>query len=219
MVSRRFQDDHIITITLEDGSGTTFRIQKALLCSASQYFVKALQGSFKESDEHALRLPGCDADTFRLFLYWLCHGRLPEDMKDKGPPGDHEERDMFCRRRQELFIRLWCFADAYLLPKIQNEAMRAFLDHLRSSRVRIESVRLAFELASEHSPLHSAVMNELIYDCGRLAYNVEDMDYLGTIAGLMYKVVAKLRASLDGTEESEWKGTSKNDIGEYMVPE
>jgi len=71
-----FRDDVLVTVQLE-GARQTFSVQKALLCSASDYFVKALDGKFKEAVDNTLHLPGCDEATFQLFLAWLCGREFP----------------------------------------------------------------------------------------------------------------------------------------------
>lgn len=72
----RFTDGQVITIKLED-TEETFLVQRALLCCASDYFITALEGRFKEGIENVVRLPGCDTETFKLFLYWIGYHQLP----------------------------------------------------------------------------------------------------------------------------------------------
>jgi len=60
LLSRTFEGDHLITISLE-GSERTYQVLKALLVKTSDYFAKALSDNlFVESQTRTLRLPGCD---------------------------------------------------------------------------------------------------------------------------------------------------------------
>ena len=96
-----------------------------------------------------------------------------------------------------MYIRLWCFADACLMPHLQNQAMQAFLNLLEYTRVDATAIRLGFELTSEDSVLRLAMMEEAVYDYGskrevERGLKVEAMDILGTIPGLMASFVEKL---------------------------
>ncbi|KAK4621991.1 hypothetical protein CLAFUW4_06799 [Fulvia fulva] len=75
-----YLEDELVTIAL-DNCSRTFTISKALLCGASDYFVKALNGRFKEAADHILRLPGCDEATLRCFVYYLTHDKELPDLE------------------------------------------------------------------------------------------------------------------------------------------
>lgn len=188
-------------------------VQKALLCSVSDYFVKALDGPFQESSQSTLRLPGCDADTFRLFLYWLCHRRFPEYRALE------ERSDAYILQVQELLVRLWCFAEALLLPNLQNETMRYLLKVLDSSRVRVQAIRLMTELAAEDSVLHSTVMREVACDYKQDTYTIEEANELGALPGVMYELTTRLLKRDEYKNEPLSYRAADDDQGRYMVPE
>lgn len=103
-------------------------LSKAMLCTTSKYFAKALDGDFAESEKRELTLPGADIESVRLFIFWLCKHDLPDTAKemDTHALGSKIWTD-FVAQEQESLIRLWCFADQFILPKLQNVTMKRFL--------------------------------------------------------------------------------------------
>lgn len=151
----RFTEGLTVTIQLENTT-KTFMVQRALLCSLSDYFTTALGGSFKEGRDNTLRLPGCDTETFKMFLYWACNRSLPE--APEPGKGTTPANQTF----QFIMVKVWCFADAILLPQLQNDAMKALLDGLRYARVPVEAIRFTFENSANDSVLRKAILEEVI---------------------------------------------------------
>lgn len=165
-----FLHDQTIAIALENCS-QTFTLSKAMLCNASSYFSAALNGHFRESTDHILRLPGCDENVLIFFVYYLTHHeKLPtlgsedenedegaEKLSDFDPNSTWSQRVIFA-------IRLWRFADACLMPKLQNKAMRLCCTELKNVRVNASIARAAFEGTSMESPLRKAVIDEAMWD-------------------------------------------------------
>jgi hypothetical protein len=87
---RYWRDKSLITITLE-GTDETYSIPGAMLCLASPYFGKALDGPFYEAESRKINLPGCDSDIFQLFLFWLVHDGKPIH-KAFDETSDHNDR-------------------------------------------------------------------------------------------------------------------------------
>ena len=52
-----------------------FVIHQALLCGKSQYFTKALTGSFVESKTRVVKLEDVSPLLFRMFVSWLYDGK------------------------------------------------------------------------------------------------------------------------------------------------
>ena len=219
---RRFTDGQIIAVKLEDVE-ETFLVQKAVLTSASSYFIAALEGEFKESTESTLKLPGCTKETFELFLFWICHRELPGlwEWLDKGDSAAKTYQQT-AGRAQTAFVRLWCFADAYLMPKLQNAAMILLLECLENSRTNAGAAKLALELTSSGSPVRDAVMDELVSDYTRGPkgerddrYSEEEMDTLGATPGFMSELTTRLFSV--GVER--YSGVCGRESGHYMVNE
>lgn len=189
--SRRFEEDELIDIVLEDGK-KTYRVQKALLCTASDYFTGPLNSSFKESTSRTLRLPGCDITTFQLFLDWLCHRQLPNF--------DEYTPDMeFTEKEQGALVRLWSFAEEHLMPKLQNAAMKELLATLESFHLMPGAVRVAFDTTSSDSIMRRMVVEEAVcdYELGRKAHR-EEMDEFGAIPGFMLSFVECMQDRSNG---------------------
>ncbi|KAK6001450.1 hypothetical protein QM012_002781 [Aureobasidium pullulans] len=64
-------------VTIEVGiEKEHFVIHQSFLCAKSQYFTKALSGSFKESITRSIELPDVSPILFRIFVAWIYHGTL-----------------------------------------------------------------------------------------------------------------------------------------------
>lgn len=145
----------MVTIVLEE-DGSRFTVQSALLCSASDYFVKALEGPFKEANERTLSLPGCDAKIFSIFLYWMCNRELP----NLNGPSEKDDRffdSMF--RWQKLLIRLWVFGDAYLIPALCQDSIDYILRILhQDAGTTFDLVQFAYETTPEGSMIRKVFL-------------------------------------------------------------
>lgn len=60
-----------------------FVIHQALLCSKSQYFTKALTGSFEESHTGIVTLEDISPVVFRIFVTWLYNRKLVYTVSDE----------------------------------------------------------------------------------------------------------------------------------------
>ncbi|KAF7188122.1 hypothetical protein HII31_10544 [Pseudocercospora fuligena] len=70
--TKKIEEERLILIKPAN-SEHTFKVSETLLCQSSDYFVKAVQGAFKEASTATLTLPGASLDTIQLFIYWLYH--------------------------------------------------------------------------------------------------------------------------------------------------
>lgn len=182
-------NDALVTIVLDSITSNATTISKNLLCSASPYFIKALQGKFVEASTQTLRLPGCDEDVFRTLVHYLYNNHTLPDYQAKHQefpargasiPGDDYAADTM-----DLLIRTWAFGEEHLMPDLQNKAMRALLVFLKVMSLNPRMIRRAFEVTSEDSMLRKAIVHEAVYDWK--AGNLRDegqMERLGTIPGL-----------------------------------
>lgn len=184
-----YQDDNPIKIALDDSINSYF-VQKAVLCSASDYFVKALQeNTFSEGQTRTLRLPGCDEGTLVLFLYWLTYRELPAGHLQK-----HGE-DASCRCHGAM-IKLWAFADACLLPQLQNSAIYALWELCSTETMATADASLAYKLTGEDSLL-SQMMAEFMhyYISTRIWNDSETFTMVGGIPGFFESFIDELRVS------------------------
>ncbi|KAG9513370.1 hypothetical protein KCV07_g8846, partial [Aureobasidium melanogenum] len=59
-----------------------FVVHRALLCSKSQYFTKALTGSFEESQTGIVRFEDISPVLFQIFVTWLYNGKIVYTISD-----------------------------------------------------------------------------------------------------------------------------------------
>ncbi|TIA26575.1 hypothetical protein D6C81_00644 [Aureobasidium pullulans] len=61
-----------------------FVVHQSVICEKSNYFAKALCGTFQEGITGLVRLPDISPVIFRIFLVWLHHGKLAYVTTDAG---------------------------------------------------------------------------------------------------------------------------------------
>ncbi|KAF3005142.1 hypothetical protein E8E13_010416 [Curvularia kusanoi] len=114
------------TVRIEVGSGENLKIfvvHDAVLASRSLFFKKALSGTWKEAEEHVIKLPEDDSDTFDLYLQCLYSQELsvvpdpvPEDYC-----GTDEHDDL---------AKLYVFAEKIQDIRTKNVVIQAFLKNV-----------------------------------------------------------------------------------------
>jgi hypothetical protein len=226
----RFTSSEVVAIKLENTEPTYF-LQKAQLIGVSSYFSAALEGTFKESIERVLKLPGCEKDAFELLLYWLCHRELPDlvDYTFDGNSPDSEEEvseeepeRTRAAQVQVALVRLWCFADAILTPQLQNVAMKSLLNCFEQARVTVEGLRTTFSLTSYDSLLRKAMLDEFtadyayekIFRNNSKNYTAEEKDSCARISGFMSELASRLMSC--GVKDHQPAYRQEHSI--YMVP-
>lgn len=103
-----------------------YAVHRALLCYYSPYFTAALNGSFKEADEDALKLKNTGHKVFDIFLHWLYTQTLPEPncSNNEGTPSASSSwPDGF----YDYWITgLFIFAEFYNVPQLRKEVVDQF---------------------------------------------------------------------------------------------
>ncbi|SMY26662.1 unnamed protein product [Zymoseptoria tritici ST99CH_1A5] len=225
--TKPFLGDELVTVTL-DGSSSSHKVSKAMLCHASPYFVKALSGSFKQARERTLRLPGCDEDTFKLFIGYLANNRLPDytaAYEASMSPGDETATDKLHTSFQDQLINLWSLADAYLMPSLQNKAMRQFLQLTAGGTILAGTASLAYEKTADGSVMRQAVVGECVNDYATktLAHCFNEVWFkrMGTVQSFFYDFSKTLAAcSTNNCDHDDSHSPSLMvDQSRYMVPE
>jgi len=166
------------------------------LCATSENYVKALHGSFKEAENRMLRLPGCNQETFEHFLYWACNNNLPNfeaevDAEIDAATNDEEEvtAAVTARRYQLRLAKLWTFGDAYVLPKLQNVAMRALGSIFPFSKTAPEAIRHAFAESAEGSVLREALARETASDYLCKRFLAEEVEMIGAVPSVFAAIM------------------------------
>ena len=206
-------------------------VQKALLCNASAYFTKPLNCGFKETSSRILRPPDCHLNTLHLFLYWLCNHELPGVRKlTEALPAGTEEKRSYATNQQLRLIRLWTFANRFLIRKLQNASMKVLLDWFANEAfVRAEAVALAGNLTSADSLLTNAVLGSFLLNYGTQSthgqpkYNDDDMSLIGSTPGAMAKCFGRVSGLRCGklrcTCHTSCYYIAESEFWKYMVPE
>jgi hypothetical protein len=109
-----------------------------------------LNGSFSESVEGVLKLPGCDVNTFESFIYWLFHKDLSHLLESDHP--------------HVCLAKLWCFGEACLLPKLQNCAMRTLITSFKDFYVNFDAMEIAGSETQVDSPLWQVLVKHAASD-------------------------------------------------------
>lgn len=143
--------DELVNIiaTLEDGTEKTYKVQRALLVSTSDYFKKALGAGFQESKTNTLRFPGTHHQVVENFLYFLVYGFAP--LCDRGG----YDKETICID-SSFGVHMWVFADQCFIPKLKNQAMGYLyttMEHC-DGRIGVEAIRYAFANSMQGSPLY-----------------------------------------------------------------
>ena len=56
--------------------GAKYKVHKALLCEASDFFASALKEEWKEGQKHRVPLPDDDSSVVDLYVQWLYTRRI-----------------------------------------------------------------------------------------------------------------------------------------------
>ncbi|KAK4540191.1 hypothetical protein LTR36_009689 [Oleoguttula mirabilis] len=145
-------DDLII---IEVGTGDTkrtFEVFKGVLCFYSAYFSSALNGRFRESTEGVIKLPTEDPLIFDLFHHWLFTRRLFDSTLEPSSLLDYR-----------TIAKLWIFADAHLVPLLQNTIADIFAEKMMTSVTAPDSQTIDFiyENSSQGSLLRYTVVQSI----------------------------------------------------------
>jgi hypothetical protein len=88
-----------------------------------------------------------------------------------------------------LLVCIRCFADAYDMPNLQDNAMRLFMRYLEEETIAVSTVQFVADIARDTSQLWAAVMQEVASIVYRHGYNSEEVNALGAIPGVMEGMV------------------------------
>jgi len=104
-------------------------IHKSLLCYYSPYFAAALNGSFKEAEENALKIDGgFRLEVVNLFFNWLYTQTIPETRSPeiRAILNRGIESKDFDVEWDMLMTGLYIFGDRYNVPKLRKDVMDKF---------------------------------------------------------------------------------------------
>lgn len=187
--------DEIIIIALEGHHGT-FSVSKALLCASSDYFKKALNGNFVEAATRTLKLPGCNAETFRWLLHFIVHKNLPRmEVTDKAQFATLDAR-LWHRMKNDM-VRAWVFADYISMPDFGDEAMDRLLCMIDETYIHVATVELIYEFAPAGSALRKMAVKETVWTEISVGYDRKDMERLAQLPDFLHDFTYTLKGHYD----------------------
>lgn len=155
-------------------------------------------------------------------MYWLCRRKLPEfSCKNDFDSAEDVLRQM--NTIQTRLVCLWCFADQYLIPELQNNAMKSLLDFFKDYKVIPEAVVLAFEISSSSLLICQAMADQLAEDWLQdkmlrgNRFDEAKMNKWGATPGLMKALMDRV---FDPNEDREPTSASANfefGVKDYFV--
>lgn len=95
-----------------------FNMHKGLLCNLAPYFDAALKGNFKEAEEQRIEMPEEDVKVFKYFQLWAYTDCIIIESET--------EKDI----SSILLIKLYIFAEARCMPRLQNAAIDLLIDNI-----------------------------------------------------------------------------------------
>jgi len=78
------------------------------------------------------------------------------------------------------------------MPRLQNDAVRTFLDFVEAKAIYVEAVEEAFSILSVASPMREVLVKEVIRDYMDGAYYEEEKNRLGAVPGFMGTLTGRL---------------------------
>lgn len=109
-----------IEVGRPDGPPQVIEAHHGILTLNSAYFEKALDSQFVEASARTIKLTEYDYQTVACFVYWCYTRRVMPDDNGQMPP-------------YRRLARLWVFADAFLVPLLQDQCCDLILRRMGES--------------------------------------------------------------------------------------
>ncbi|KAK3115576.1 hypothetical protein LTR53_004936 [Teratosphaeriaceae sp. CCFEE 6253] len=190
-----------------DADEQVYHVPEAALELASDYFLKALKHESSMGGEKGLlRFPADNADAWKVLLYWILKGALPEDWNAVKKSDEQQELHM---------VRCWAMGEKYLLPDFQDVIMLELLKYLdsranpKAQYLTLAAAKEGFATTPAGRPLRRLIALDLA-EClreGHLEYDMLCM--FDGIGGAMSEVVQAV-AEYGGIEENLYRLCAKN---------
>jgi hypothetical protein len=148
-----------------------FSVHKKLLCSVSEFFDKALNGSFAEASSNRMELPEDTPSILSMFTSWL----YTRDLKfDRYKCDQH--------LGVTTLIDLYVLADAKRCNALKNKVMDTLEDGLCSGELHfcLNHIELVFEktCTNDESPIRYFLVEAIAHGVHEGYWEVEDLSNL-----------------------------------------
>ncbi|KAF2872412.1 hypothetical protein BDV95DRAFT_606028 [Massariosphaeria phaeospora] len=127
LLSRVLRAGVLDEVTIEVGTGTEktkYRPHKSFLIHYSEYFRKALSGSWKEAEDGVITLEDVEPAVFNMFVDWLYTQKLPAGIEAWYQSSDTPEDVDDMVGMEVLRIKLYVFADRFIVPILRTTLNR-----------------------------------------------------------------------------------------------
>ncbi|KAI4936770.1 uncharacterized protein J4E92_001495 [Alternaria infectoria] len=126
--------------------GNKYYVQKAFLVHYSEYFSKALSGTWEEAKNGVVTLTDVLPGVFNLFVEWLYTQHLPSNYS--------QIADGTTSNEQKWMLRLYVFADRFAVAALRTAMNRAMVKKFnKPSPAPYQSVIYAFDNLPSTDPL------------------------------------------------------------------
>lgn len=133
--------DSMVKITVGH-SKQEFSLHKGLLCNIAPYFDAALNGSFTEGEEQRIDMPEEDVEVFKYFQLWAYTDCILTESET--------EKDI----SSLLMIKLYIFAEARCMPRLQKAVIDLLLDKtIASKKVPFKQLNFVYANTADGSLL------------------------------------------------------------------
>lgn len=140
--------DEMVTVYVGKDN-KAYRVQQALLCSASSWFRKAQFVKSDKDDTLELRLPDAEFDVFEDFLCWLFHRKMQDRLTKLTCMVAKAKRQAHTSR----LVRTWVFGDKYSIPRLQNATVRELVRAFDDDRPSAAVISQVYETTAKGSKL------------------------------------------------------------------
>ncbi|KAJ4378226.1 hypothetical protein N0V86_005926 [Didymella sp. IMI 355093] len=147
-------------------------VHEALLVQYSEYFKRALNGRWKETEDRVVRLDDVDSDTFDKFVEWLYTQRPPFPQKRGSEYLTEDET----ADAQILRIKLCMFSDRFQCPHLTRCLRRHITNQLMYYEpIYPRTITFAFDRLKEDDILLKLLVDE---SCLGLKFGLRDTGHL-----------------------------------------
>jgi hypothetical protein len=108
----------VVKVIVENGK-VAFNIHEKILRDSSEFFDKALSGTWKEATERTVEMPLDEAEIFEMYAQWLYTSTLPDVLKDTSDDGPD----------YLPFAKAWVFGDKVLDSRFRNTIIDAIMEN------------------------------------------------------------------------------------------
>jgi hypothetical protein len=129
-----------------------FQVHKKILCNQAAYFEKMFNGNFKEGIEQSATFPEDEPCTWKHFIGWLYKGII--EPQTGGP-------ELVTDR-----IKLFCLAEKYGIPNLQDASMDSLITTFRSRNTSpsLFSILPSYSMTSSGSKLRLYIARSFVFD-------------------------------------------------------